>query len=493
MFTPPICSTNQLTMNITIPSFKAFMPSNPHNGIPGMFVLAQYTSGTKKEEDIRSDAGCAINNQIHPEVDVINRLTEKLKSQDLDSPNIKIYTSDAPCHECCQKFIQLLQTAKVDHNQDLQIEIVFSGIHRIKRPSCIKKDDCSSHLSRISDNQHQDNVDGLKKLHNTRGVRLRPFTDQDWLDLQRAWRPKMRDETLNRDFEEIMMSDQIQPSQLFIGMSPQTSQADQSKEKVNVPSMSMNHVTPGCNSSEDEKDRIPACKRKREDAGSNEERQEKKVKKQKEEKAKRGLKGTTSKRRGTTSGRGGKISQRGGTTSKKGSHSSGNRSNTAKGKGNTSGRGGNILRRGRNTLRTRGNTAGRGGFISKRGGDTSGKRGNVSGRARNTSGRRGGNISGKRGGNTSGKRGGNTSGKRGGNISGKRGGNTSGKRGGNISGKRGGNTSGKRGGNTSGKRGGNTSGKRGGNTSGKRGGNTSGKRGNVSRRRTTTGRGGHTS
>ncbi|XP_025101274.1 uncharacterized protein LOC112568270 isoform X1 [Pomacea canaliculata] len=280
-----------------IKEFNAFMPSNEYNGIHDMYAVAQYTRGSKTNY-FRADTKFEFFNQIHPEITVMEHLLELLKSQDLDSPNIKIYTSDAPCHECCQKFLQLLQTANLYHNQDLQIEIVFSGIHRIKRPSCVKENSCSLHLSQISDNQHQVNVDGLKALYNTRGVRLRPFTDQDWLDLLRAlWRPKTKDEILKKDFEQIMnfnsTIDQIeQSSQCTTAMSLSPTQKSESDEpgyvsldKQNEPDM---RTTPEvcAGSDEEEEDGITARKRKREDESGEDERRDKKLMKENERKEK---------------------------------------------------------------------------------------------------------------------------------------------------------------------------------------------------------------
>lgn len=164
------------------------------------YAVVQYTSGGETQYFVAKNIP-----PRHTEDAVIDHLKGQLERQKLDSPNIKIYISFSPCHQCSQKLIALLDHAKLTYNIDLKVEIVFAGLYRIFRPSCISNfTNCVSHLSRFPSKHNGKNVQGMMNLH-SKGVHLRTFGDQDWLDLLKGLNHlKNKDELLKKDFELIM-------------------------------------------------------------------------------------------------------------------------------------------------------------------------------------------------------------------------------------------------------------------------------------------------
>lgn len=163
------------------------------------FALVQYTSNGKTCHFVARNTFLR-----HTEDDIIEHLKGQLKEGKVDSPNVKIYISFSPCHTCSQKLIALLDHTKSEHGMELNVEIVFSGLYRIKRPSCKKDWSCNGHLSKFTQADHDNNVAQLKNLQR-KGVQLRTFKDQDWLDLRRGLDSLRKEgELLKKDFEIIL-------------------------------------------------------------------------------------------------------------------------------------------------------------------------------------------------------------------------------------------------------------------------------------------------
>lgn len=190
---------------------STFMTNGVHGQVwsKTVYAVAHYSSGGAT----RYFTARNVNRLSHAENGVINHVEDLLTSRKLTSPKIKLYLSYSPCHECSQRIVNLLTTARWCHHIALEVEIVFSALYRIRRPSCEKNRSCHRHLPSYDD--HIANVDGLKKLFRTPGVVLRTFTQRDWLqlwialgfpsfDIVRFNSRSEEDELLEKDFEQTM-------------------------------------------------------------------------------------------------------------------------------------------------------------------------------------------------------------------------------------------------------------------------------------------------
>lgn len=140
----------------------------------------------------------------HAEDAVIEHFKDLLKENHLKSQTIKIFFNNSPCHECSKKFIQFLDEAK--KKCKIKLEIIFSGLYMVRRPSNVDNPNYNGRLP--SEEVHQNQVDGLKKLQDTKGVELRPFRNEDWGELLEALgrRPE-DDDLLLEDFDAVMNFD----------------------------------------------------------------------------------------------------------------------------------------------------------------------------------------------------------------------------------------------------------------------------------------------
>lgn len=89
--------------------------------------------------------------------------------------SLKMFISYSPCYDCSIRLIDFIKHA------DIALEIAFSALCNIHRPSCIRL--CRHRLCEKFESQQ--NIKGLKALI-LEGVNIHPFTDDDWRELVAA-------------------------------------------------------------------------------------------------------------------------------------------------------------------------------------------------------------------------------------------------------------------------------------------------------------------
>ncbi|XP_025101306.1 uncharacterized protein LOC112568281 [Pomacea canaliculata] len=174
------------------------------NGVHGQtwpknvsYAVAQYKEG-KETRYFR-----AKNDYAHAEEAVIKHFENLMCLDELVSDDIKVYISNSPCFSCSDKIINFLKNAKRYYKRNLKVELVFSAFYRVRRPSCEENPRCIGRLP--DEDAHKAQVEGLKNLFTTPGIVLRPFTKQDWMELQIALSCRQdEDEKLRKDFEQLM-------------------------------------------------------------------------------------------------------------------------------------------------------------------------------------------------------------------------------------------------------------------------------------------------
>ena len=115
----------------------------------------------------------------HAEREMIQYLENKLESEALTSQTIKFYVNFSPCFQCSGYIISFLEEAEQFYDIDLKLEIIFSHLYKIRRPSCLDESHNKNH--RLPEPaEHKRNLAGLRKLSRVCGVDLHPFGEKDW-------------------------------------------------------------------------------------------------------------------------------------------------------------------------------------------------------------------------------------------------------------------------------------------------------------------------
>ena len=114
----------------------------------------------------------------HAEKEMIKHLEDVLEDERLRSEVIRLYVNFSPCFECSRLIIDFLERAEQFYETDLSLEIIFSHLYKIRRPSCVDGSHSKNHqLPDVT--SHNRNLQGLRRL-SVWGVDLRPFTEKDW-------------------------------------------------------------------------------------------------------------------------------------------------------------------------------------------------------------------------------------------------------------------------------------------------------------------------
>ena len=115
----------------------------------------------------------------HAEREMIQYLENKLESEALTSQTIKFYVNFSPCFQCSGHIVSFLEEAEQLYDIDLKLEIIFSHLYKIRRPSCLDGSHNKDH--RLPEPaEHKRNLVGLRKLSSVYGVELHPFGEKDW-------------------------------------------------------------------------------------------------------------------------------------------------------------------------------------------------------------------------------------------------------------------------------------------------------------------------
>lgn len=162
--------------------FKIFVDSQLH-GVDwpkeSCAVVSKDVFSTQKPFVVRSQSHGA-----HSEQMLIKQLEKRLKPENGDVLPTKrrvpltLFSNYSPCSECSRCLIEFIDDCK-KFNLEISLEVVFSGIYKIARPSC-KRGDCGKNHEKL--NHVKENITGLKSLIQ-HGAKLRTFEEKDWRDL----------------------------------------------------------------------------------------------------------------------------------------------------------------------------------------------------------------------------------------------------------------------------------------------------------------------
>lgn len=168
------------------------------------YTVVRYVLDTKTDYFIDRNKGGK-----HVEYFLIEHFTSLLEKRKLGSHVMKIYISSSPCDGCCRKLVDFVGIARSKYDTYLKIEIVFSSLYGVRRPSQENNPKHTGYL--VSEGQHKGQVKALKELQ-AANVHLKTFTKDDWQELLEATGVKsfdfnfrkIEDDLLRKDFEIIM-------------------------------------------------------------------------------------------------------------------------------------------------------------------------------------------------------------------------------------------------------------------------------------------------
>nr|KAG5702756.1 hypothetical protein BaRGS_003630 [Batillaria attramentaria] len=120
----------------------------------------------------------------HAEEHLLDHLRLLLSVIDKDKlVSLTILQNSSPCARCAELYTNDELLTELAGHPDVNVELVFSSIHRVRRPSCRWKH--HGHVDDIDVDEHKDNLDGLKTL-SLAGFQLRATNDGDWAELRSA-------------------------------------------------------------------------------------------------------------------------------------------------------------------------------------------------------------------------------------------------------------------------------------------------------------------
>ena len=142
--------------------------------------------------------------QTHAEMVLLPRMIDAIRSvygeqqSEEVTLSVKVFLNNSPCGRCSSRILDFLKRIAVELDLAVSLEIVFSSIYKIWRPSC---ENCSHRkIDPNTDSDHEYNVGGLRRLMDG-GVKLRPFLEEDWRQLASSLFPQDEEkaEDLARD------------------------------------------------------------------------------------------------------------------------------------------------------------------------------------------------------------------------------------------------------------------------------------------------------
>ena len=120
----------------------------------------------------------------HAEQELIEELKQHLKENRDVLPterpvSLKLFLNYSPCYDCSFRLCRFIDDCKSTYDLEISLEVVFSGIYKIARPSC-KRGECGESHKKLS--HVEENITGLKFLTEN-GAKLRTFEERDWREL----------------------------------------------------------------------------------------------------------------------------------------------------------------------------------------------------------------------------------------------------------------------------------------------------------------------
>ena len=199
--------------------FKIFVNSQLHDAKwpkETCAVVSKDVFGTQIPFVVRNDQV----RRRHAEQKLIDELKKYLEPKSVlpterpvTAVPLKLFLNYSPCSECSSRLIGFIDDCKKKMNLQISLEVVFSGIYEIARPSCDRGECGKSHkkLSHV-----EANITGLKFLIE-HGATLRTFDQGDWRELAsilkvskvsakaaKAEKRKKEDICMRKDLEELL-------------------------------------------------------------------------------------------------------------------------------------------------------------------------------------------------------------------------------------------------------------------------------------------------
>ena len=163
--------------------FKIFVDSQLHGANwpkEACAVVAKDVFGTQKPFVVRNNF-----HGTHSEEELIHQLEQYLeenRARDVQPTKrhvqLKLFLNHSPCSECSSLLIGFIRNCKRKFRIKMSLEVVFSGIYNIRRPSC-RRCECNTYHNKF--NHVEANIVGLELIRDR--ATLRTFEEKDWREL----------------------------------------------------------------------------------------------------------------------------------------------------------------------------------------------------------------------------------------------------------------------------------------------------------------------
>ena len=175
-------------------------------GTPEPFVVRNQVHGTHSEQKLTDELKQYLERENRSVLPTEQRVT---------AVQLKLFLNYSPCSKCSFYLIKFINDCRSKFNLEISLEVVFSGIYKIERPSC-KRGECGEKHKRLPSDVMEANITGLKSL-NQHGAKLRTFDQRDWSELASilkvrkecadaamAEKRKKEDICMRKDLEELL-------------------------------------------------------------------------------------------------------------------------------------------------------------------------------------------------------------------------------------------------------------------------------------------------
>ena len=164
--------------------FKIFVDSQLHDTDwpkEACVVVSKDVFGTQNPFVVRNQV-----HRRHSEQKLIDELKKYLEQKSVlpterpvTAVPLKLFLNYSPCSACSRYLRGFIDDCRSKFSLEISLEVVFSGIYKIARPSC-KRRECGKSHKKLS--HVEENITGLKFLIE-HGATLRTFEERDWREL----------------------------------------------------------------------------------------------------------------------------------------------------------------------------------------------------------------------------------------------------------------------------------------------------------------------
>jgi deoxycytidylate deaminase len=112
----------------------------------------------------------------HAEEQLIGRLESDERLRVGVNVVIHVYINSSPCRNCAYQLVAFL-----NRNKKVHLRVYIASLYNIRRQSCIKK--LEDHVKLVSQEQSDENAEGLRQLMQHSKCKLMVFDRQAWYEL----------------------------------------------------------------------------------------------------------------------------------------------------------------------------------------------------------------------------------------------------------------------------------------------------------------------